>query len=476
MKRILTMVVIAIMAVTAGNAQSSSKRQANKPINVIGIFDNIINLFAVTNGESYTMKKHPDTNIIESSERITNFSINGLHKYDMNIVRMAFRDDEPVCYQNSHIQPGAKERISLTVVSENDKTAKDVPIRRNNNEEMLMMCCKNAENPQLRDAYAIVWEQQGDKINGTIFQITSLRPDLFGNVREASRNTFRIEGRVDENIKDSLYNIYIADTYEELNRMADNNYVACVPVVNKRFEYSVELDKPKVGRLRCIFPDGSLCSASIDLDFVPGETYHITVHNGYYDDDLDYERRVGRNSGKSLITPHRSRIADTGADGVETAETLEDHSPASKDPFTKWLESLPAAKRAEVEIQMEQINGEWKPLEQYKKRIDEMKKTELIGIADAKKKELEKCFLQIYNLYSNLDKKVKKFNSFMIDNDCPNQLRFQFITEYVQHLNAEAKRINEFHISEPSLKNPRKCLKLLTKLSEGYLKIAVQLK
>ncbi len=464
MKRILTMVVIAIMAVTAGNAQSSSKRQANKPVNVIRIFDEIINLFAVTNGESYTMKKHPDTNIIESSERITNFSINGLHKYDMNIVRMAFRDDEPVCYQNSHIQPGAKEHIRLTVVSENDKSAKSVPIRRNNNEEMLMMCCKNAENPQLRDAYAIVWEQQGDKINGTIFQITSLRPDLFGNMREASRNTFRIEGRVDENIKDSLYNIYIADTYEELKRVADDDYVACVPVVNKRFEYSVELDKPKVGRLRCIFPDGSLCSAWIDLDFVPGETYHITVHNGYYSDDLDYERRVGRNSGKSLITPFHNEIPDTIL------------SPERKGPSLIWFESIPAAEKAKMDILSEQVNKSHDIIERYKNRIGEIMKTGQIGTADTKRKEADKYFLLIYNLYSNQDKTIQKFMKFLTDTNCPSQDRFKFITDYVQYLNGEAKQINEFNISVPSLKNSRKCGKLLTKLSEEYLKTASQLK
>lgn len=464
MKRILTMVVIAIMAVTAGNAQSSSKRQANKPVNVIRIFDNIINLFAVTNGESYTMKKHPDTNIIESSERITNFSINGLHKYDMNIVRMAFRDDEPVCYQNSHIQPGAKERIRLTVISGSDKTAKSVPVRRNNNEEMLMMCCKNAENPQLRDAYAIVWEQQGDKINGTIFQITSLRPDLFGNMREASRNTFRIEGRVDENIKDSLYNIYIADTYEELKRVADDDYVACVPVVNKRFEYSVELDKPKVGRLRCIFPDGSLCSAWIDLDFVPGETYHITVHNGYYSDDLDYERRVGRNSGRSLITPSHNEIPDTIL------------SPEREGPSLIWFESIPAAEKAKMDILSEQVSKSHDIIEQYKNRIGEIMKTGQIGTADTKRKEADKYFLLIYNLYSNQDKTIQKFMKFLTDTNCPSQDRFKFITDYVQYLNGEAKQINGFNISVPSLKNSRKCGKLLTKLSAEYLKTASQLK
>lgn len=117
-------------------------------------------------------------------------------------------------------------------------------------------------------------------------------------------------GRVDENIKDSLYNIYIAESGEELANIGDDDYVACVPVINKRFEWQTELDKPMAGRLRCIFPDGSLCSAWINLDFVPGETYNITVHNGYFDDDQDYERRVGRYSGRSLLNERQKRGND----------------------------------------------------------------------------------------------------------------------------------------------------------------------
>lgn len=475
MRRILTLLVIATMAVTTGNAQSSSKRQANRPVNVIKQFERIINLYAVKNGETYSMKKHPDTNIIELSERVTNFSISDAND-NLNVVRKAFQTDEPTCYQNTHIQPGSNDLISLTVISENDKTSKTVRIRRNRQEEMLMMCCKNAENPRMRDAYAIVWEHHGDTINGTIFQITSLRPDLVGNMIDALRSTFRIEGRVDENIKDSLYNIYIADSYEELNRVADDDYVACVPVVNKRFEYSVELDKPKVGRLRCIFPDGSLCSAWIDLDFVPGETYHITVHNGYYDDDFDYERRVGRNSGKSLITPYRNRIRDVREDDVVITDTADVIPPERKGPSFIWFESLPAAKRVELEAISEQIEASMKIIEQYKKKIGEIMMPEHIGTADTKKKEADKWFIQIYNLHSNQDKKIKKLIRFLADTACPTQDRFNMIKSYIEYLNKEAKELNAFNLSEHSLKNSIKCGKLLTKLSGEYLKIASQWK
>ena len=44
---------------------------------------------------------------------------------------------------------------------------------------------------------------------------------------------------------------------------------------------------------------------------MPGETYNITVHNGYYDEDKDYERRVGRQSGHSLIEPNAVKVEDS---------------------------------------------------------------------------------------------------------------------------------------------------------------------
>ena len=249
-----------------------------------------------------------------------------------------------------------------------------------------------------------------------------------------------------------------------------------MPVVNKRFEYSVELDKPKVGRLRCIFPDGSLCSAWIDLDFVPGETYHITVHNGYYEDDFDYERRVGRNSGKSLITTDRNRGRYVREDDVVITDTADVFPPDGKGPSIIWVASLPAAKRVELEALSEQIGAGVKIIEQYKKKIGEIMMPEHIGTADTKRKEADKWFIQIYNLHSNQDKKIKKLIRFLADTACPTQDRFYIITSYIEYLNKEAKELNAFNLSEHSLKNSRKCGKLLTKLSGEYLKIASQWK
>lgn len=304
------MLLIACSAVTTISADSSAAPQ-KKPETVIFTLNAIIQKFGQNEGQVYSVNRNPNTGIIESSIKIVPFrcSANRIQNDNvMNAVAVNFPKEEPLAYQFLHVQPGSNELFSLKVITNNGTNQSTQRIRTNKNQEMWLMCCKNPENPQLRDAYAIVWEHT-DEIEGTIYMISSLRPDMYEKAAES--RMFKIVGRVDENIKDSLYNIYIAESREALYNLEDHEYVACVPVVNKRFEWQTELTKPCVGRLRCIFPDGKLCSAWIDLDFVPGETYNITVHNGYYDEDKDYERRVGRQSGHSLIEPNAVKVEDS---------------------------------------------------------------------------------------------------------------------------------------------------------------------
>ena len=323
MKRLIIMLLILGNAAAPALAQSKSKEQKKYdltimtdkeqqyPLRVFRLLRDIRDKFGMRQGQTYSVLKNPDTGLIESAERITRFSC---LVDELKTIDQVFMDDEPFSYQILHLLPGNTQQFDIKVVSADGQRSKTLPIRTKPTQEMWYLAAKNLENPQLRDVYAIVWETDAfdTKAEGTIYGISSLRPDLYTKNVESSKRMFKIEGRVDENIKDSLYNIYIANTHDALNALGDNEYVACVPVVNKRFEWQTELDHPCVGRLRCIFPDGSLCSAWIDLDFVPGETYHITVHNGYYDDDVAYEQRVGRFSGKSLLQPRQESVTITG--------------------------------------------------------------------------------------------------------------------------------------------------------------------
>jgi beta-lactamase regulating signal transducer with metallopeptidase domain len=98
------------------------------------------------------------------------------------------------------------------------------------------------------------------------------------SVKTLGLGKFVIEGAVDPGITDSCYLIYFADENFEIIEKP----VACVPVVDKKFHYEVELDDLTVCRIRCIFPGGEICSAWIETLAAPDITFELTVHNGYY--------------------------------------------------------------------------------------------------------------------------------------------------------------------------------------------------
>ena len=404
MKRLFIMLLIACSAVSTISADSAATPQ-KKAKSVVEDLEGIIAFYAKEGSETTSVTKNPETGLIESSVRIVPFTC---QKEDLWTIPIGFREDEPLSYQYMHLQPGSTELFDLKVVTNNGQKSKNVRIRINTKQEMWFMCCKNPDNPQLRDAYAIVWEETKDNhVAGTVYMITSLRPDLYTKSQESSNKTFKIEGRVDANIKDSLYNIYIANTAEELERIGDDDYVACVPVINKRFEWQTELDHPVVGRLRCIFPDGELCSAWINLDFVPGETYRITVHNGYYDEDRDYERRVGRQSGKSLLNERQRRGIDDVVDddvAVDTIPIPGYYEPAKPRQSSSW-EPTPEqkmqieAKAMAVKANMDAIKATYASLETY------FKMKSLTGT--------DPIFAQITKLNKELDTKLQDFIKYL---------------------------------------------------------------
>ena len=381
MKRLIIMLLIASSVLSTAFAQKNANWQKARPLSeakyptvVRGALSDFIQHFALAEGQSYSVNRNPVTDVLESSERVVRFRCDTAEPM-LQAVKDAYNTSEYITYQFTQIMPGGNEQFAIRVVSDGGKVNKTIPVRTKNTQEMWFLATKNLENPQLRDVYAIVWEKKSaidwpDMFEGTIYMISSLRPDLYTKEMDSSKKTFRIEGRVDANIKDSLYNIYIADTYAQLCSQSDDAYVACVPVINKRFEYQVELDHPVVGRLRCIFPDGELCSAWIDLDFVPGETYHITVHNGYYDDDMDYERRVGRLSGKSLINgaatvdePRES--VRTVADPMEQVQLLQ--AERTKESINKAVEVQLKFKANKIEVDMKILKVLYEQLDPAKR-------------------------------------------------------------------------------------------------------------
>ena len=456
MKKIFIMLLLACTAMITTKAQTDRTQQDNKPVHVIKELNFTINKYGLKDGQTYSLKKNPNTNLIESSEQIVHFSFDKRLIQRLHLIRNAFTMDEPVSYQLLHLTPGNDEKVKLRIVTDNGLQVRDENIRTNNNQEMWLMCSKNPDNPLLRDAHAIVWEEKDEVIDGYILMITSLRPDIYDKNLETSSNTFKIEGRVDANITDSLYNIYIADSYEELNNLSDDDYVACVPVVNKRFEYSVELDKPKVGCIRCIFPDGSLCSAGIALDMVPGETYHITVHNGYYDEDRDYEQRVGRFSGKSKIPGHNYDDVAPDTCAYDGSVNLDALIAATKDDILDSYSNDELIKLAKLTVNKETT-------ENYYSII--MGKTTYTGGIHKKWNNTDPFFKLIIKQNKKMDKLIED-----ITDSCPSECIETFYKNILEYLTEQNQVLNKLHSKMRHLSNDgAKCQEHVSSLTEKYI-------
>jgi len=457
MKRIIALLLIVGSTLTTYADPKPAPQE--RPEFVIANLNTIISLYGQKEGQSYAVNRNPETGIIESSERIVAFSCKSSDA-SFETIAQNFMADEPLGYQILHMVPGNPQAFKLNVVT--NEGSKAIWLRKKSNEEMWLLCTKNPDNPQLRDAYAIVWEKgnfmSDNDIEGTIYMITSLRPDVYEKVVGTSKKTFKIEGRVDEHIKDSLYNIYIADSRDALYALSDDDYVACVPVVNKRFEFQTELDHPCVGRLRCIFPDGELCSAWIDLDFVPGETYRITVHNGYYDEDRDYERRVGRQSGHSLLVDNSPTMfeADTVAiDTIPGQDTLEDE-------LKRWEKTLTPQQHAMMELKAQNVQTAMVVLKGIYNQAKENSGAGTIYVDIVSE--------QIISQTKVLDSKIQDFAKNLKAYGMPSAGLMDLYKSILDSYSEQNEKLSALLIAAPSSKKAKNAQKLVQRLLEKYMK------
>ena len=474
MKRLFIMLLIACSAITTISAESLDNDQKKSkvdttPINVKALFFQIIKTFGDTSDQFYSVYKNPETNQIETSIKITNFSSSlTMQGFRLHIPSIAesFMKDEPKSYQMLHLAPSSTEMFTLAVVNENGQNSAQYRIRTKRDQEMWLMCCKNPQNPKLRDVYAITWviSENKSKVTGTVFQITSLRPDMYEKPMISDNSIFSIDGRVGDDLNDSLYVVYIADNAEELNNIADDAFVYTMPVVNKRFTFNISLDKPKVGRIRTVMPDGSLCKLWTNLDFVPGETYRITTHNGWYEEDRDYENRVGRYSGKSLLNDLQRRGVDDQTAVVADTIPVEYRNPNMR---ADWRETVAPQYKKQLQLKCELVKMNIESIKANYQLIDD----EMKGMRDHYK--ISTIYEKILKQNKEMDKKLQEVLKLAKEAGCPAKEMPTLYKEILEIYTEQNQKVNVFYKNfgyGTSSKPARKLQEYLTKQTEKYLK------
>jgi hypothetical protein len=250
MKRIISMLLIACSAITTASAQK--KIYPNMPQKVISALENVINLHGQNEGQTYSVSKNPNTNIIESKERIDPIVATAVGKGPyLSYISNAFKADEQFSYQFLHIQPGNNQPFSIQVVTRDKSMNKHISIRTKPTQEMWFMACKNPENPELRDVYAVVWDvdykgqqptQTGNyQLKGTVYMITSLRPDLYENESKTTGTMFDgtkdkvevdpSEAEFDDFVVDETEPVKVIDKVEFVDKKPEPDYGArAIPV------------------------------------------------------------------------------------------------------------------------------------------------------------------------------------------------------------------------------------------------------
>lgn len=237
------MLLIVCSAITTASAQK--KIYPNTPQRVITALESVISSYGQNEGQTYSVVKNPNTNIIESKERIEpfGFTAGGKGPYLRNISN-AFKADEQFSYQFLHIQPGNNQPFSLQVVTRDKSTSKHIAIRTKPTQEMWFMACKNPENPELRDVYAAVWdvdyngrqpmETGSYPLKGTVYMITSLRPDIYENESKTTGTMFegkKDEAVFDDHLTDETDTVKVIDKVEFIDENSSPDYGArAIPV------------------------------------------------------------------------------------------------------------------------------------------------------------------------------------------------------------------------------------------------------
>lgn len=358
MKKIISLLLIVCSITTAVNAVESSA-PAKQPETLKSAIQNLFDVCGDKNSVSNHIVYNPDTGILE--EAYVSMSIKcGRNSETMLATIDAFEQDKDCGYMYLHLRPFEMKNFQITT---NSGT---ITPRTVISQEMWVLNVKNADNPRLRDNYTLVFDSKQN--TGTIYMVTSTRPDLMKKSEpvqatvsypNADKNRkFVINGTVDEAISDSCYNIYI-----------DDNLVACVPVINKKFQFETELDTMKDGIIRALFPGNKLCSAWISIKFVPGLTIDMSVHNGYYNiaNEGEYNAKVNEYRTKAYTDAAEVQSDVQFADAPELQRRLQ--------VYNNMLMM--------IKVQMEDIISEKRPVPSirykvlkslYKQRLKVLKK------------------------------------------------------------------------------------------------------
>lgn len=212
-KSILTMIIVCCTAMMANAA--SEPAEVKSPQQLIKALTALYQKYGEA-PSTQNIRKNPDTGMTEENSLVIPIKV---PKNDplLREAISAFEQDKDCGYQYLHITPKENKSISIMINNTN------INAKKTQEEEMWMLNAKNPDNPALRNNYTMVLSSKADIRTGSIYLVTSMRPE---------QNNTSITDKPSTGTRDDIYN----DKQIKKYAMILETYQNALDLVNKQIE------------------------------------------------------------------------------------------------------------------------------------------------------------------------------------------------------------------------------------------------
>lgn len=178
MRRVISILAILAIAISNVSAQDNSAKKAAE--NVYKAMMDIRKIYGKESEKTFELMRSPESGNVNSSVEIIPFRGNQVVTVSLNKAIEAFNKDSEKGYNFQKFNGATIGAQTFGTFKGDDISSYIMLMNRSEGSatNFLYLEVKCADNPQMRTFYGIKWRKLGEETSGSLYFITSKRPDL----------------------------------------------------------------------------------------------------------------------------------------------------------------------------------------------------------------------------------------------------------------------------------------------------------
>lgn len=213
MRRVISILAILAIAISSVSAQDKSAMTAAK--NVYKAMMDIRKIYGKESEKVFELMRSPESGFVNTSVEIVPFRGKAI---SLNNIIEAFDKDSEKGYNFRKFNGATIGAETFGTFKGDDMDSDIILMTRSEGSatNFLYLEVKCADNPQMRTFYGVKWMKLGEETNGTLYFITSKRPDLILSEADKKANDADEENVLSSLPQDAQYKLKV------LGAMIDN--------------------------------------------------------------------------------------------------------------------------------------------------------------------------------------------------------------------------------------------------------------